>query len=163
MEFDIATADALNIDDKEIDTLLTQVYVAGGFTRADEAALVFEPSAVRKRGLLIGARERRHSELAGMIIVVPPDSAARRLAQDNEAEIHLLSVMPAYRRFGLGRRLVETAVDRAKASGYSKIVLWTQLPMLSAQKIYEALGFVHVDMMEKNGREFKVYEIVLHA
>ena len=89
MKFEIATADILEITDPELSELLTQVYVAGGFTSQEEAASLFEPSSVRNRGVLIGARERHHSKLAGIIIVVPPDSSARRLAKNNEAEIHL--------------------------------------------------------------------------
>ena len=163
MEFDIGTADLLKIDDIELSELLTQVYVAGGFTEPDEAVSLFEPSAVRKRGMLIVARETLHLSLAGLVIVVPPDSPARRLAQSNEAEMHLLGVKPEYRRHGLGRMLVESAIGRAKHSGYSKIILWTQTSMKSAQKLYEATGFIHVDDIKRNGRDFKVYEMVLYA
>jgi len=163
MEFEIGTADFLGIDDFELSELLTQVYVAGGFTAPDEAVSLFEPSAVRKRGTIIGAREKQHLKLAGIVIVVPPDSPARRLAQNNEAELHLLGVKPEYRRHGLGRMLVESAIDRAKQSGYSKIILWTQVSMKSAQKLYEATGFIHVADMKRNSRDFKIYEMALRA
>lgn len=163
MEFVIATADALEITDSELSELLTQVYVAGGFTAADEAVSLFEPSAVRNRGFLIGARERHHSKLAGIIIVVPPESSARRLAKNNEAEIHLLGVKPEYRRHGLGRMLIEAAIARANQGGYSKLILWTQLTMNAAQRLYESTGFVHIDDITRNGREFRVYEKPLRA
>ena len=158
MEFEIATADTLEITDPELSELLTQVYVAGEFTTQEEAASLFEPSAIRNRGVLIGARERHHSKLAGIIIVVPPDSSARRLAKNNEAEIHLLGVKPEYRRHGLGRMLVEAAIARANQNGYSKLILWTQLSMNAAQKLYESSGFIHIDDIARNGRDFKVYE-----
>ena len=159
MEFEIATADFLEITDHELSELLTQVYVAGGYTEPYEAVSLFEPSAVRKRGVLIGAREKQHSNLAGIVIVVPPDSPARRIAENNEAEIHLLGVKPEYRRLGLGRMLVEAAIDTASHSGYSKIILWTQFSMNGAQKLYETMGFIHIDGITRNGRDFKVYEI----
>ena len=98
-----------------------------------------------------------------MIIVVPPDSPARRVAQNGQAEIHLLGVKPEYRRHGLGRMLLESAIDIAKHSGYSKIILLTQFAMKSAQRLYEAMGFIHVDVLKGNGREFKVYEMALGA
>lgn len=158
MEFEITTADLLEITDLELSNLLTQVYVTAGFTTPEEASSLFEPSAVRKRGVLIGAREKQHSILAGVVIVVPPDSPAKRLAKNNEAEIHLLGVMPEYRRHGLGRMLVETAIDKAKRSGYSKVILWTQFSMNAAHKMYESIGFIHIDDMTRNGREFRVYE-----
>lgn len=157
MEFEIATADALDVTDSEIWGLLTHVYVAGGFTTQEEAASLFEPSSVRQRGILIGARESQQAKLAGMIIVVPPDSAARRLAKGNEAEIHLLAVAPEYRRQGLGRMLIETAITQASQKGYAKLLLWTQLSMHAAQRLYESTGFIHIDNFARNGREFKVY------
>lgn len=163
MEFEIATADTLEITDSELSELLTQVYVAGGFTTQEEAASLFEPSIVRNRGVLIGARERHHSKLAGIIIVVPPDSSARRLAKNNEAEIHLLGVKPEYRRHGLGRMLVKAAIAGANQSGYSKLILWTQLSMNAAQRLYESSGFIHIDDIARNGRDFKVYEKPLCA
>jgi ribosomal protein S18 acetylase RimI-like enzyme len=113
--------------------------------------------------MLIVAREKLNLSLAGIVIVVPPDSPARRLAQSNEAEMHLLGVKPEYRRHGLGRMLVESAIGIAKHSGYSKIILWTQISMKSAQQLYEATGFIHVGDIKRNGRDFKVYEMVLYA
>ncbi|WP_165923036.1 GNAT family N-acetyltransferase [Sulfurirhabdus autotrophica] len=148
----------MNIADIEILELLTQVYVSGGFTKPVEAVALFEPSEVRKRGILICAHEKQFSKLAGMVIVVPPDSAYLRMAGKNEAELHLLGVKQEYQRQGLGRKLVEAAVESATCSGYSKIILWTQLSMNSAQKLYESAGFLHIGNMERNGRDFKVYE-----
>lgn len=157
MEFVIDTADKLKVRDSEILALLTRVYVEGGFTTPEEAHTLFEPAAVRQRGILIGAREARQAKLAGMVIVVPPGSPARRLAGDTEAEMHLLGVLPEYRHQGLGRRLIATAIETATRYGYTKLILWTQLAMRSAQELYEAAGFVHTGNMQRNGRDFKVY------
>lgn len=156
--FEIATADRLEITDAEVFDLLTQVYVSGGFTSSEEAVSLFEPSAVRARGVLIGAREKQQSKLAGFIIVVPSSSPAKRLAKDNEAELHLLGVRPEYRKHGLGRMLIDAAIENTRHSGCSKLILWTQLSMSSAQRLYESAGFTHVSNIERNGREFKVYE-----
>jgi GNAT superfamily N-acetyltransferase len=54
--------------------------------------------------------------------------------------------------------LVEAAIANAKHSGYTKLILWTQSTMTTAQKIYTELGFTQFDVFEKNGRTFKVYE-----
>ena len=163
MEFEVDTADVLKITDPELSELLTQVYVTGGFTSPDEAVLLFEPSAVRKRGVLIGARVKKTSVLAGVVIVVPPDSPARRFTGKNEAEMHLLAVKPEHRRYGLGRLLVEEAIDRAKQCGYSIMMLWTQTSMIAAQRLYESTGFVHIDDFRRNGRDFKIYAKDLRA
>ena len=163
MKFEIDTADALKLKDIEISELLNQVYVEGGFIDLREAALLLNPSAVTKRGTLIGVREKLYSNLVAMIILVPPDSAARRLAKNNEAEIHLLAVKPEYRRRGLGGMLVESAINKAKSLGCSKIILWTQTTMKEAQKLYQTIGFVYVDDIERNDRKFKVYELKLES
>lgn len=159
--FEIAAADGLEITDTEVSDLLTQVYVGGGFTSPEEAISLFEPSAVRARGALIGALEQQQSKLAGLIIVVPFSSSAKRLAKNNEAELHLLGVRPEYRKYGLGRMLIDAAIENARRSGYSKLILWTQLSMGSAQRLYESAGFTHVSNIERNGRKFKVYERAL--
>jgi GNAT superfamily N-acetyltransferase len=158
-EFTIATADVLRVTDAEISDLLTQVYVEGGFTTAAEAASLFEPAAVRRRGTLIGARETNLGGFAGMVIIVPPDSPARRLIEIAGAEMHLLGVKPAYRRHGLGRLLVNAAADLATRLGCPRMCLWTQVSMMAAQRLYESAGFLHVRDMERNGRRFKVYEL----
>jgi len=163
MEFNIAPAASLEVTDLELWQLLETVYVTDGFARPEEAASLFEPSAVRNRGAILAAREKRQGTLAGMIIIVPPDSTARRLAQHDEAEIHLLGVLPEYRRHGLGRMLVETAIDRAMQNGYSKVLLWTQASMNAAQALYVSAGFSHIDDFTRNGRVFKVYEKPLRA
>jgi len=161
MEFEVDAAARLKLKDVELTELLTQVYVTGGFTTSTEAASLFDAAAVRARGTIIGAREKRSSDLAGIVIVVPPSSPARRLANDNEAEMHLLGVKPAYRGYGVGRMLVVSAIGNATQSGYSKMILWTQHSMRAAQQLYEDTGFIHVADMTRNGRDFKVYEKVL--
>ena len=162
LEFNVATADLQAIADHELSELLAQVYVAGGFTTPDEAVSVLEPSTVRRRGILIGAREKYSSTLAGIVIVVPPDSPALRLAGSNEAEMHLLGVMPNYRSNGLGRMLIDAAINKAIHLDCSKLILWTQFSMNSAQRLYESAGFLHTRNFERNGRDFKVYERVFH-
>lgn len=35
--------------------------------------------------------------------------------------------------------------------------------MKTAQKLYETTGFIHIDDMTRNGRDFRVYEKPLRA
>jgi ribosomal protein S18 acetylase RimI-like enzyme len=159
MDFQIDTPDALKISDAEISELLSQVYVDGGFTAPEVADSLFEPGAVRARGKIIVAREKKSLKFAGMVIVVPPDSPASRLAQDREAEMHLLGVKSEYRGKGLGRALVVAALHDAKQGGYAKMLLWTQPTMHAAHRLYEAFGFVRTPGLDfsRADRDFKVY------
>ena len=153
-------ADALQISDLEISQLLTQVYVDGGFVAAEMAVSLFEANAVRSRGKIVAARAKQSLLFAGMVIIVYPDSPARRMAQSNEAEMHLLGVKPEYCGNGLGRALVAAAVNDASQSGYSKMLLWTQPTMYAAHRLYESSGFIRTPGRDfvRAGRDFKVYE-----
>jgi GNAT superfamily N-acetyltransferase len=62
----------------------------------------------------------------------------------NVAKLRLLIVTPAARGLGLGTRLVDEAIGRAKALGYKKIVLWTNDVLHAALHIYVQRGFTLV-------------------
>lgn len=139
-EFNIESQAAI-LDDRELVRLLTNSYVDGGFTSAERAATLFEPSAVRKRGDLLIARSKCDHALAGMVIVVPPDAPGRRIAEIDECELHLLAVDPIYCGRGLGRTLIAAALELIVVKGFRKTVLWTQPKMIVAQRLYEKSGF----------------------
>jgi ribosomal protein S18 acetylase RimI-like enzyme len=72
--------------------------------------------------------------------------------------IHDLAVIPAYRRHGVGRLLLERVAAKGKALGCCKLTLEVRADNHSAQRLYEAVGFdraasyggaVHVLFLEK--------------
>lgn len=104
-------------------------------------ALVAEISAefIRK---LDAARERcwiaqAAGSRVGCIFLVAKDAAT--------AKLRLLLVEPDARGLGVGRTLVAECVRFARASGYQKIVLWTQNNLTAARSIYSKAGFVKTD------------------
>ncbi|HEX9580564.1 MAG TPA: ribosomal protein S18-alanine N-acetyltransferase [Gemmatimonadales bacterium] len=59
----------------------------------------------------------------------------------DEAEVLNLAVAPEYRRAGLGRRLLETVIDRWKTRGLKRVYLEVRASNEPAQAFYQALGF----------------------
>jgi GNAT superfamily N-acetyltransferase len=59
----------------------------------------------------------------------------------SEAQLRWLLLDPGVRGFGLGRRLVEEAVEFSRSSGYSSVFLWTVDTLVPAATLYQSIGF----------------------
>ena len=106
----------------EFETLITRIYAEY------EAAPASPPKA-----LWIAEQD---GEVAGSIFIIP---AAEEPV--GTAQLRMLYTEPAFRGRGIGKRLVEEAVRFSRASGYRRIILWTQDSLVSARRIYQGAGF----------------------
>ena len=60
-------------------------------------------------------------------------------------EIKRLYVPPQFRGAGLGKRLISTMIENARAMGYKVMFADTLLTMQTAAHLYETFGFQRVD------------------
>jgi len=69
---------------------------------------------------------------------------ALRRVDGGTCEMKRLYVRPAFRRFGLGRVLVQALLDEAQRIGYSEVLLDTLDDMEAARELYASLGFEEI-------------------
>lgn len=104
-------------------------------------------------------------EISNLPKIYGPPSGCLLLARVNEkavgcvavrnkngatCEMKRLYVKPEYRGTGLGRRLAETAIRKARQLGYARMVLDTLPSMVEAQPLYESLCFREVEGYYQN-------------
>jgi ribosomal protein S18 acetylase RimI-like enzyme len=89
-------------------------------------------------------------------------SVALRELTPAERQLKRMYLRPDQRGRGLGRRLLETALERARADGVSVIRLDTSERMEAARSLYEAYGFRRVSgSAQRQGQNRLLYELEL--
>ena len=101
------------------------------------------------------ARQFLHDRLAhnGSIVLIAEDHARTAIgfvqlyptfSSILAAPIYVLSdlyVMPEARRRGVGTALLQSAIETARAAGVARVELATAMSNVSAQRLYEKLGW----------------------
>jgi GNAT superfamily N-acetyltransferase len=66
----------------------------------------------------------------------------------NAAQLRYFIVLPAYRGFGLGRKLMNLFMDFFHAKGYRSAFLWTTSGLPAAAHLYKSVGFVLTEELD---------------
>jgi putative acetyltransferase len=80
----------------------------------------------------------------------------RQLDQDT-AELKRMYVQPEYRKYRIGMKLLELAIESAKALNYKFIRLDTLPTMTKAQSLYRSFGFYEIPSYRFNPVDGTVY------
>jgi len=68
-----------------------------------------------------------------------------RTETEGTGQLRVLLVDKAARELGIGSALLDTAIERAKKTGYKKLVIYTSTSMTDAIRKYERLGFREIE------------------
>ncbi|WP_195694557.1 GNAT family N-acetyltransferase [Priestia megaterium] len=71
----------------------------------------------------------------------PKGSISIKSVNEDVSQLGLFLVDPSLRGTGLGKQLVQMAIDFCKERNYKKVVLWTNSELVAARRIYENKGF----------------------
>lgn len=135
----VATQDEL----ARVGALVVDTYVDGGYIAPDSPYL----RSLRN----VGDRWRE----ADVLVARAPDDLVlgtvtfclagtpwAEISRPGEAEFRMLAVDPAVQGRGIGRALVQACLMRASAAGADATVISTTPRMVTAQRLYESMGFV---------------------
>lgn len=111
---------------------------------------------------------RAEDSAVGLISLCAADACATRGDGHRTDEIHVMGVLPAYHRRGIGRVLLETAAADCRARGAVALVVKTLSPAredvayAATRKFYLALGFrPHREIPDLWGPDNPCLEMVL--
>lgn len=100
-------------------------------------------------------------QLAGVLFLTPSGCPAYPCPAE-WAYIRRLGVAPRFRGRGIGRRLVEMAIQQARTNGEQHLGLHTSTIMPDARHVYEQLGFSVVRELEPIlGQQYWLYHMAL--
>lgn len=97
-------------------------------------------------------------ELSGRI----PGGHPRPPLRPDQAHVRMLGVHPDAQGRGIGRRLMEGAAEEARRAGKRQVTLETTEAMVTAQRLYESMGYVRGDdLVFDDDFRLRTYELGL--
>jgi GNAT superfamily N-acetyltransferase len=106
------------------------------------------------------------ADAAGVIVGSVTMYMGWRGAQEGTARVSLLAVLPDQRGAGVGRKLMESCVERARDAGKHRLVMTTTQEMVVARELTERMGFVRepgLDTEPAPGVRYQGYALTIEA
>ncbi len=107
--------------------------------------------------------DQKYTEPNGRICAAVTDAGkvvgcvAFRKQNDKQCEMKRLYVEETHRKLGVGRKLVETILEWARADGYEEMVLDSLQPLESAIALYKQYGFKEIPAYYENPMPDVIY------
>lgn len=101
------------------------------------------------------------NNIIGMALLVPSGNGDD--IYDNAwCHLRMVGVLPGYSGRGIGRRLTELCIGRARQNGEATMALHTSEMMDAARHIYESIGFTVVkEILPRFGKRYWLYTLDL--
>ena len=101
--------------------------------------------------------EKRGSLYLAEIDGTPAGCVAYYRTDEQTCELKRLFVRPAFHRRGLGRALMDRAINDSTNAGYETMILDTLKRLEGAQELYDQLGFSEIEPYNVNPHEDVAY------
>ena len=147
-----------------VEALTVRVYIGEGYSLPAIEPWLRDVATRAAATELLVAVDSITDQVVGSVSLMTQSGSYVQITQAGEAEFRLLAVDDAARRRGSGEALVQACIERARAFGCSRLVLSTQPSMVSAQRLYERLGFRRAperDWQTSSGGSRLVYSLAL--
>jgi GNAT superfamily N-acetyltransferase len=76
-------------------------------------------------------------------------------------ELDTIAVAPAAWRHGVGRKLMECALDALRTAGYEQGILWTLADYEQGRTFYEATGWRSSGEIRDSGRQIAFRHVLI--
>ncbi|ROP64672.1 MULTISPECIES: GNAT family N-acetyltransferase [unclassified Curtobacterium] len=143
----VTISDMASAADADAFRTLNEAWIERFFTLEDEdRKLLGDPvgQIVEPGGAVFVAR--MDDAVVGCVGIMP--------VGDGEYELVKMAVAADHQGHGTGRRLIQYAIDRARAVGARRLVLETNSALASAVHLYETTGFRHLGPEERHASPY---------
>jgi GNAT superfamily N-acetyltransferase len=147
-------------DFDRIAELTVDVYVRGGLASPTYAPQLADVTGRAGQSELLVVRDPA-GRVVGSVALVLHGEFGNVIVSDEEAAFRMLVVDPAVQGRGIGRLLVISCLDRARAAGKRRVVISTDRRMTTAHRLYERLGFTRLP--ERDWRPEPDIELLVYS